>query len=453
MILALALAASLAAAPAQAAPGPFPYPLHRRQLANGLRVFFVPYDSPGLAAFFTVFTVGSRDEVEPGRSGFAHFFEHLSYRGTKAHSGDDWERATKSLGMDSNAFTDDDVTAYWLYGPSAALPTVIALEADRFRNLDLGEDDFKVESRAVLGELMKSQASPDFEVEEASREVAFTRHPYRHTTLGFERDVRDMPSGYQHALDFYRRLYRPDAAMVLVVGDFDEEAVFDALAQHYGPWQGKAQRAKVEPEPPQREPKEVRRAWAAPVLPRLWQGWHTPGAEDLDATAAQLVLWPLLFGPSSPLHRELVLERRLAEEIAGEFQPRRDPFLFGYELVLENAAAEAPARAAVERAVAEVAAGRVDPRALADVKANVRASLVMQTDTPYRTGVWLVYYGGLTGDPGYVDVVLRRVERLGPDDLAAFARRWLVPENRTTVVVATGGGGRAEKPAARGGAR
>jgi predicted Zn-dependent peptidase len=78
----------------------------------------------------------------------------------------------------------------------------------------------------------------------------------------------------------------------------------------------------------------------------------------------------------------------------------------------------------------------------------------MQTDTPYRTGVWLVYYGGLTGDPGYLDLVMRRVEQLGAEDLAAFARRWLVPSNRTTVVVASGGGGgRAEKPAARGGAR
>jgi zinc protease len=452
VILALALATSLAAAPATPAPGPFPFPIHRRQLPNGLTVLFVPYDSPGLAAYFTVLRVGSRDEVEPGRTGFAHFFEHLSYRGTKAHSTEDWERATKSLGMDSNAFTDDDVTAYWLYGPSSALPAVIELEADRFLNLDYGEDDFKVESRAVLGELMKTQSSPDFAVEETSRELAFTRHTYRHTTLGFERDVRDMPSGYRYALDFYRRFYRPDAAMVIVVGDFDEERVFEAIARHYGPWQGTAQRPRIEAEPPQREEREARRAWPTPVLPRLWQGWHTPGAADVDGTAAQLVLWPLLFGPSSSLYRELVLERRLAQEIGGEFQPRRDPFLFGYELVLEGAAAEAPARAAVDRALADVAAGKIDARGLADVKANVLATLVMQTDTPYRTGIWLVYYAGASGDPGYLDLVMQRIARLGPEDLASFAQRWLVPANRSTVVVATGGG-RAEKPSARGGAR
>ena len=437
MTLALALSLSLAAAAPAPAPGPFPYPIHRRTLENGLQVFFVPYDSPRLAAFFTVFRVGSRNEVEPGRSGFAHFFEHLTFRGSKNHSGQDWERITKSLGLDTNAFTDDDVTAYWLSGPAAALPTVIALEADRFMNLAYGEDDFKVESRAVLGELLKSQASPEFELDEAVRDLAFTRHTYRHTTIGFERDVRDMPTGYRYSLDLYRRFYRPDNAIVLVLGDFDEEQVFEQIRKHYGPWKGAGEAVPVDAEPPQAKEKEARRGWQTPILPRLWSGWHTPGASDLDATAAQLVLWPLVFGRASPLYRELVLEQHLVEELGGEFQPHRDPYLFGYQAILKSGAAEAPARAAAERAIAEVAAGHVDERLLADVKSNLLATLLLQTDTPYRAGVWLVYYGALTGDPGYLDQVLRRVKAVSPQDLSAFARQWLVPANRTTVVVAT----------------
>jgi len=449
LALALSLSLAAAAAPAPApAPGPFPYPIHRRTLENGLQIFFVPYDSPRLAAFFTVFRVGSRNEVEPGRSGFAHFFEHLTFRGTKSHSGQDWERITKSLGLDTNAFTDDDVTAYWLSGAAAALPTVIALEADRFMNLDYGEDDFKVESRAVLGELLKSQASPDFELEEAGRELAFTRHTYRHTTIGYERDVRDMPSGYRYSLDLYRRFYRPDNAMVLVVGDFDEEQVFEEIRRRYGPWKGRGEEARVEVEPPQGKEKETRRGWPTPILPRLWSGWHTPGAADLDATAAQLVLWPLLFGRPSALYRELVLEKHLVEELGGEFQPHRDPYLFGYQAILKSAAAEAPTRAATERAVAEVAAGRVDEGLLADVKSNLLATLLLQTDTPYRTGIWLVYYGAVTGDPGYLDRVVQRVKAVSPQDLSAFAQRWLVPANRTTAVVAT-----SAAPAAKGAAR
>jgi predicted Zn-dependent peptidase len=107
--------------------------------------------------------------------------------------------------------------------------------------------------------------------------------------------------------------------------------------------------------------------------------------------------------------------------------------------VLKSAAAEAPARAALEQALSDLAAGKVDAQLLADVKANVLATLVMQTDTPYRTGIWLVYATGLTGDPGYLDAVMARASRVSPQDLAGFARRWLVPQNRTTVLVATGG--------------
>jgi zinc protease len=450
---AIALSLALAAASPPATKGAFPYPLHRRALDNGLQVVFVPYDSPGIAAYFTVFRVGSRNEVEPGKSGFAHFFEHLSFRGTKRHSADDLERIVKSLGLDSNASTDDDVTFYWLSGPSAALPTVIELEADRFMNLAYSEDDFKIESRAVLGELLKSLASPDFKVYEAARDLAFTSHTYKHTTIGFERDVRDMPNGYRYSLDLYRRFYRPDNAMVIVVGDFDEDRTFDALQRFYGPWQGKGVPPKVAREPPQARSKEQRFAWPTPILPRLWSGWHTPGADDLDATAAQYVLWPYLFSAPSPLYRELVIEKRLVEEIGGDWQPHRDPYLFGFELVLKSPAAEAAARAAVDRAVKDLADGKVDPAWLADAKSNALSTIVMETDTPYRTGVWLVYSSALTGDPGYLDAVMARVAALRPEELSAFARRYFVPEARTTVVVATGERGKPAASARLGGAR
>jgi zinc protease len=449
-LLAPLLALALAAAPA-APKGAFPYPLHRRSLDNGLQIVFVPYDSRGIAAYFTAFRVGSRNEVEAGKSGFAHFFEHLAYRGTKNHSGDDWERITKSLGLDSNASTDDDVTFYWVAGPSTALPTVIELEADRFMHLAYGEDDFKIESRAVLGELLKSLASPDFKVYEAARDLAFTRHTYKHTTIGFERDVRDMPNGYRYSLDLYRRFYRPDNAVVIVVGDFDEEATFQAIQRFYGPWQGKGEPAKVVAEPRQTQERQQRFTWPTPILPRIWSGWHAPGGADLDATAVQMVLWPYLFSQPSALYRELVVERRLVEEIAGEWQPHRDPFLFGYELVLKSAAGEEPARAAVDRAVAALAGGRVDDGWLDDVKANVRGSLVMETDTPYRTGVWLVYATALTGDPGYLDAVMARIATVRAEDLVSFAKRYLVPEARTTVVVAPAD--RAKAAAGRRGAR
>jgi zinc protease len=426
-ILALALALQAAAAPV------FPHPVKAKTLRNGMRVVFVPMDTPGIAAFFTMFRVGSRDETEPGRSGFAHFFEHLAFRGTPRHPGSAWEGITKSAGLDTNAYTDDDLTVYWLSGPSSALPKVIELEADRFQNLAYGEGDFKIEAQAVLGELNKGLGNPVFKMEEALRDLAFTRHTYKHTTIGFERDVRAMPTGYRYAQNFFKRNYQPDTAWVVVAGDFDETAVAHLIDQHFGPWRGKSDPAPVTPEPRQTREREERLNWPTPTLPRILTGYHTPAASDLSATAAQLVAWPLLFGKQSPLYRELVLEKGMVREIGYEFYPHRDPFLFGYLLVLRNRQAEGPARKAVDAAIAAIAAGKADPKAVEDVKAHLRNGLVMDTETPYQAARALVESYYLTGDLSYLDKLMAAVAAVTPADLAAFAKTHLLPANRTTI--------------------
>src|SRR5215210_7530133 len=89
-----------------------PYPIYQKKMANGLNVVTVPYDSPGLAAFYIVMRVGSRDEVEPGKSGFAHFFEHMMFRGTDKYPNDKYNDVIKAMGADTNAFTSDDLTVY-----------------------------------------------------------------------------------------------------------------------------------------------------------------------------------------------------------------------------------------------------------------------------------------------------------------------------------------------------
>src|ERR1700749_3318483 len=102
------------------APKAFPYPMELPPLGNGLRVALIQYDSPGLVAYYTLMRVGSRNEVEKGRSGYAHFFEHMMFRGTPTHSGEDWSRTMTALGLNTNAFTTNDMTVYHLYGPAKA---------------------------------------------------------------------------------------------------------------------------------------------------------------------------------------------------------------------------------------------------------------------------------------------------------------------------------------------
>src|SRR5438045_2373739 len=221
MLLALLVAAPLAL-PAPSSSKAFPYPVETHALPNGLRLLFIPYASPGLVAYYTLMRVGSRNEVEKGRSGFAHFFEHMMYRGTKKHSSQDYNDTVTRLGLNTNAFTSEDMTVYHLYGPAKALPTVIEYEADRFQNLDYDEAAFRTEAGAILGEYIKSASNPEQKMEESMMETAFTRHTYAHTVIGYLNAIQDMPAGYQYSREFFRRYYTPDNATAAIAGDVDK---------------------------------------------------------------------------------------------------------------------------------------------------------------------------------------------------------------------------------------
>ncbi|HEX7505920.1 MAG TPA: insulinase family protein, partial [Polyangia bacterium] len=127
----------------------FPFPTTEKTLPSGLRVFVVEYDSPGLVAYYSIVRTGSRNEVEPGKSGFAHFFEHMMFRGTARFSTEKYNAAIKAMGADSNAFTSDDMTVYHILAGTQALPTIVNIEADRFQHLEYAESEFQKEARAV----------------------------------------------------------------------------------------------------------------------------------------------------------------------------------------------------------------------------------------------------------------------------------------------------------------
>ncbi|HEY1097999.1 MAG TPA: insulinase family protein, partial [Myxococcota bacterium] len=170
-----------------------PWTLHEKRLDNGLRLVVIPTDESGSFAMYEVVGTGSRDEVEAGHSGFAHFFEHMMFRGTRKFPAEARTALLAKLGVDEGGYTTDDFTAYSLQGPSTALGELFALEADRYANLWYSEDDFRTESRAVLGEYNKNFANPDEKAFEALTNLAFDKHTYKHTTMGFLDDIQRMP--------------------------------------------------------------------------------------------------------------------------------------------------------------------------------------------------------------------------------------------------------------------
>jgi zinc protease len=440
-LLAALVAASAPAAPAADASKAYPFPVEMHTLPNGLRVAFIQYDAPGLVAYYTLMRVGSRNEVEKGRSGFAHFFEHMMFRGTKQHPAEDYNQTVTRLGLNTNAFTSEDMTVYHLYGPAGSLPTIIEYEADRFQNLSYDEPAFRTEAGAILGEYAKSASNPGQKMYERMVETAFTRHTYGHTVIGYLKDIENMPSGYEYSRQFFRRYYTPDNATIFVAGDFDRPATLALIEKAYGGWKGKLDAMPIPREPKQRQSRRAQVDWDKPTLPRIWISWHTSGADDLTRAAVQNLLNAYLFGPTSTLYQNLVLGKQLVDSMEPTYNDHRDPYLFGVIMVVKDAKNLRTVETAVLREIKNLAGGRVDAKRLEAVRSNLRYSNIMGLDTADSAAVTLAVSTALTGDVSYLNKEFDAVSQVQPRDLQEFAKQHFMDLNRTTVTLVTAGKG------------
>src|ERR1700759_1284150 len=255
----------------------FPFPVDEKVFPNGLRAYVVHYDSPGLVAYYSIVRTGSRNEVEPGKSGFPHFFEHMMFHGTQTYPQDKYNAEIKGMGADSNAFTSDDLTVYHILAGKAALPKIVEIESDRFQHLSYKEPEFQKEARAVLGEYNKNASNPIEKMTEVLYDNAYTTHTYKHTTMGFVKDIENMPNEMAYSRTFFDRWYRPENVVLLVVGDADPENVFKLVEDAYGGRRAGAPHPQIPAEPPQKKAQRVDLTWAGPTLPMMVEGYHTPG--------------------------------------------------------------------------------------------------------------------------------------------------------------------------------
>ena len=410
-------------------------------LSNGLRLVMVPFSSPGLVAVYSVVRVGSRDEVRRGRSGFAHFFEHMMFRGTEAWPKERVRTLLMEAGADQNGFTTDDFTCYTFVGSADFLEPWLEREADRFRRLTYTKADFRAEARAVFGEYRQNRSEVYLPLMEHLRRAVFARHPYRHPTIGTLADVRRMPGRYGYALKFFRRHYTPDNTTVIVVGEFERAALVRMVEEHFGGWVGRKARVRVRRD--RRQRREIRSKLALPIRtsPHLSLSWRTPRTNfDRPATAVYNVLFELLFGEASVLYRTLVLERAVVANFREWSWNHRDPYFFHVVATLHDAAQ----LRAVERAIyAEVRRLRKRGPGVAElenVKAHVRYRTLMELDTPDRIARRLAFTVGASGRVDGLPRGLDAIERLTAEDVRRFVRRFLTRRNRAVVTVLSTGG-------------
>ncbi len=414
----------------------FPFPLTVYELDNGLKVVSVDYDSPGIVAFYTVVRAGSRNEVESGFSGYAHFFEHMMFRGTEKYPTDAYNAVIKRIGADSNAFTTNDWTTYHIVASSDALETIVDVESDRFRNLRYSEEAFRTEAGAILGEYNLNFSNPVSLLREKLNDLAFTAHPYKHTTIGLLADIQDMPNHYDYSVQFYDRYYRPENCLVVVVGDFDQGALERLAEQYYGGWERGDFVPEIPQEPVQTEERSARITWPNPTLPFLMIGYHAPAFSDTTVDMPALdVFSQLLFSETSPLFRRLYLEEQVVDVIQGGALDSRDATLFSIIARITDPARIDDVRAAIIEEIERLKTEPVDAAALDATKSHMRYGFAMGLNNPGQIAQTLGHYLQLTEDPQTVNRVYELYDAVSPDDVQMVANTYFADTNRTVVVL------------------
>jgi zinc protease len=418
----------------------FPYPYEQCDFPNGLRLIAVPAPFAHIVSLFIVSHVGSRNEVEPGRSGFAHFFEHMMFRGTPAFPPERYESVLQQAGAASNAFTDDDSTVYHSTFTVDDFETILAMEADRFQNLDYPLEGFQTEALAVLGEYNKDSAEPVNKLSEVLRDTAFDRHTYKHTTMGFLADIERMPTMYEYSRQFFDRFYRPEYTTMIVVGDIQTAETRRLVEQYWGGWKRGSYTFEVPKEPAQSGPREARINWSTHTLPYLSIAQKAPAYCDASVDCAALGLISYLgFGESSPLFERLVIDEQLVDALVADSADRVDPYLFSVLARVKKPADVAVVREAILGTFEEYATRLVDEARLDDVKNHLRYSFAVGLDNAEAIASTLAHYVTLRRTPETINRLYALYDQVTPEDLRRVAAWCLAERGRTTVTLAPGG--------------
>lgn len=414
----------------------FPYTINQVTLDNGLKIVSIPFDSPGIVAYYTVVRTGSRNEIEPGKSGFAHFFEHMMFRGTEKYPKTKFNDLLKSIGADNNAYTSDDETVYHTVASSGALETIMDMESDRFMNLKYSEEDFKTESGAILGEYNKSSSNPFQSIEEKVREAAYTQHTYKHTTIGFLKDIQDMPNQYQYSLTFFDRWYRPENCVVVVVGDFKQDNLLKLAKKYYSGWKHGTYTLDIPVEPSQQKENKLNLPWKAKTLPILALAYHAPAFSDKEKDMATInLLAQVVFSQTSDLYNKLVVQDQLVEFVEGQMEENRDPGLFYVFTRIKDTADVGKVRQAVLSAIEEVKSKPVSAERLASIKSHMKYEYAMGLDNADHVANSMAHYIKLTNDPESVNKFYALYDAVTPEDIMMVAKKYFMEQNRTSLIL------------------
>jgi zinc protease len=416
----------------------FDMPYLMRDLDNGLRVIVVPTDYPDIVTIQIPVQTGSRNEIEPGKTGFAHFFEHMMFRGTQKYPADVYADILKKAGADQNAYTTDDYTNYHITFTKEDLEKVIEIEADRFQNLSYSEEAFRTEALAVKGEYLKNFSNPISKMFERLSDLMYTQHTYKHTTMGFIEDIEAMPDQLEYSKTFFDRWYRPEKTVVILVGDVDPEPTFELVKKYWGNWERGDYDVDIPVEPPLGGPKYEHMQWESPTQPWLVMAYRGPAYQPSRKDMPSLdLLSSIYFSDSSDLYRKLVIQDQSVDQLFGYFPDQLDPGLLVIAARLTDASHGVDVRDAINNTLVETRTQLVDAKKVEETKSRLRYGFAAQLDNSGGIGANLASYVQFFRTPETINEVYATYETITAEDIRHAANTYFVDDSRVTFTLSS----------------
>lgn len=407
-----------------------------KELPNGLRVLIVRTDYPDLVSVQIPVSVGSRDEDEAGRTGFAHFFEHMMFKGSEKFPQDIYSDLFKNAGVDNGAYTTNDYTNYHLDFSKEHLDKVLEIQADHFKNLSYSDAQFKTEALTVKGEYLKNNASPTRKLLAAVRNKAFDTHTYKHTTMGFFEDVEAMPEQIAYGEKFFQQFYKPEYVSLVIVGDVEPQATMTMVEKHWGTWKKGGFVNKITQEPKQKMAKYVHEKFEG--LPGHWLLVSYKGAnwqpKKKDRAALDLIS-ELYFSNNSALYQELVVDKQLASQMFNYNPETKDAGLRHVFIKVNEEKDLATVRDAINRTYVQARTELVSTDKLDNLKSNLRYSFVNGLDSSESIASTLASYMHFDRDPETINHLYNSFNNISAEDIQRIANKYFIDENRTTVTL------------------
>ncbi|MDP5306709.1 M16 family metallopeptidase [Paracoccus spongiarum] len=375
------------AQPSAARTGDLPEGISHFTLPNGLEAVVIEDRRAPVVVQMLWYRVGAADEM-PGKSGIAHYLEHLMFKGTDTLAAGEFSKTVTANGGMDNAFTSYDYTAYFQRIASDRLPMIMRMEADRMANLRIGEDDWQAERQVVLEErAQRTDSDPRALFAEERAAVQFYNHPYGRPVIGWRDEMMGLTR--EDAIAWYDAHYSPDEAVLIIAGDVTADEVRKLAEQYYGPIpaKGKAAPRQRPQEPVQRSPRRMQMQDARVAQPTLVRSYLAPERNpgDQQDAAALTVLAELLGGSmqTSVLGRALALPGKALWVSASYDGLSLDPTTFTLSMVPAEGMATRKAEELLDATLAEFLAKGPDEDDLARVKTRIRAAQVYARDSAH----------------------------------------------------------------------